>query len=400
MKIRIIHCLLFLLMACMCFAQKKEISNARDWVKRNNNLDRAEQSMLGLLKDSANRQNDKIWDVLFESLHKQYQQGNEKLYLNQQYDTVSLFNIASRMFKVMAEYDSIDARPDKKGRIRLEYRKNNAALLNTLRPNLFNGGVFLIQKQKYSEAYNLLNQYINTAYQPLFESYQYGTKDKKMPVASYWAMYCGYKMKDSAKVLLHAPLAIKDEAHHELVLQYLSETYELMGWKKDYLATLKSGFDSYPLSSFFYSHLIEFYTQEKQWGDALALTDRALRQDSTSILFHLAKSTILLNMGEYKESFAISDSLLQANDSLPEANLNAGLAKYNEGVTLDKEVRLTGKQKKSILKSYREALPYLEKFRAMRPERIDAWGLPLYTIYLTLNMGKEFDEIDGLMKKK
>lgn len=399
MKIRIIHFLMVLLVSCTAFAQKKEISAAQDFVKKGNNLDKAEQSMLKLLNDSANRKNGKIWNILFESLRKQYQQGNEKLYLNQKYDTLSLFNIASRMFKVMNEYDSLEALPDRKGRVKFQFRKDNAELLNALRPNLYNGGLFLIRKQKFAEAYTLLNQYLATAEQPLFAAYQYATKDQRMPLVSYWAVYCAYKMKDHDKVLLHSPLALQDKEHHELVMQYLSEIYDQMGKTEAYLETLKDGFSLYPLSPFFYSHLIEYYTHEKQWDNALALTDRALKEDSTKTLFHLAKSSILLNMGDYKQSFVISDSLLQSNDSIPEANLNAGLAKYNQGVMLDKSVQQTARQKNNILKLYREALPYLEKYRAMRPDRIETWGLPLYTIYLTLNMGSQFDEIDHLMKK-
>ena len=57
----------------------------------------------------------------------------------------------------------------------------------------------------------------------------------------------------------------------------------------------------------------------------------------------------------------------------------------------------SSKQRAATLKYYKEALPYLEKYRAMRPDRKDKWALPLYTIYLNLNMGKEFDEIDKLM---
>ena len=49
--------------------------------------------MRRLLEDSANQRNTKIWDVLFESLRKQYQVGNEKLYLKQKYDTVSLLSL-------------------------------------------------------------------------------------------------------------------------------------------------------------------------------------------------------------------------------------------------------------------------------------------------------------------
>ena len=85
--VKVIYTLVFLLVMSSAMAQKKEISIARNWVKSGNNLDKAEQSMLTLLKDSANRKNEKVWNILFESLRKQYASGNEKLYLKQKYDT-------------------------------------------------------------------------------------------------------------------------------------------------------------------------------------------------------------------------------------------------------------------------------------------------------------------------
>ena len=48
--------------------------------------------------------------------------------------------------------------------------------------------------------------------------------------------------------------------------------------------------------------------------------------------------------------------------------------------------------------SYRGALPYMEQYRRMAPNDQSRWLLPLYTIYLNLNMGKEFEEMDNLMK--
>jgi hypothetical protein len=45
-------------------------------------------------------------------------------------------------------------------------------------------------------------------------------------------------------------------------------------------------------------------------------------------------------------------------------------------------------------------MPYLQKYRTMAPDMQDQWALPLYTIYLNLNMGKEFDEIDKLLNQK
>lgn len=58
-------------------AQKKEIVAAKDLVKAGKDLAKAESSMRKLLTDSANRENRKIWSILFDAVKKQYEQGNE-----------------------------------------------------------------------------------------------------------------------------------------------------------------------------------------------------------------------------------------------------------------------------------------------------------------------------------
>ena len=52
-----------------------------------------------------------------------------------------------------------------------------------------------------------------------------------------------------------------------------------------------------------------------------------------------------------------------------------------------------------MLDLYAKSLPYMEKFRAMAPDQQSKWVPALYNIYLNLNMGKEFEEIDMLYKK-
>lgn len=413
---RYISLILLLMLALPLLAQKKEIAAARDLVAKGSSLDKAEQSMLTLLNDSANRENPKIWLTMFEALQKQYEQGNEKLYLKQQYDTTALFNTASRMFTQMEAFDSIDARPDKKGRVRPVYRKQHAELLHRLRPNLFNGGVFLIRKQQWTEAYQLLNQYIEAADKPLFASYRYHETDPRMAEAAFWAVYSAYKMGDSRRTLHHTYLALKDTAHYERMLQYLSETYKRDDDTCRYVTTLSEGFRRYPCSPYFYAHLLDHYSSRKDYDAALRLTDAALLTACDHRNFWIAKSSLLLNMGDYAGSYRICDSLLQHRDTLPvgdtlavgdtiavpdtmpEVLLNAGLAKFNQGVLLDKVVQKTERQRRQIQKLYRQALPYLEDYRRRRPDNKDKWGLPLYTIYLNLNMGKEFDEIDRIIK--
>lgn len=405
----ILYTLLFLIIPAFTQAQtKKAISQARSLVKAgrkstNSNdkmskFNQAENNMMQLLKDSANRNDERIWNILFEALRYQYEQGNEMIYLKQKYDTAQLFNIASRMFTQMEAFDSIDARPNEKGKVEPHYRKQNSEMLHTLRPNLYNGGLFFIRKQKYGDAYRLLNQYIDCAQQPLFASRNYAEKDSLLPTAAYWAVYSAYKQQDVHQVLNHTYLALKDTAHTRSMLQYLAETYRLDKDTVRYVQTLHDGFEHYPLEPFFFSHLIDYYSEHGEWEKALTVTDNALKADSTSEVFRLTKSTVLLNTGDYQQSLAISKELLSKNDSLQDAYLNAGLALFNEGVTLDKTDRSSSWKKKSS-KYYKEAMPYLEKYRVLCPDKKDKWALPLYTIYLNLNLGKKFDEIDQIMKK-
>ena len=148
MKKYILYILIFFLPQCV-MGQKKAISQARDFVKSGSSLDNAEKLMTDLLKDSTNRSNEKVWLTLFEAQQKQYDQGNEKLYLKQKYDTASLFNLTKRMFATLEGLDSLDMKPDAKGRIKFKYRDHSAELLNQYRPNLYFGGLYFIKKQNY-----------------------------------------------------------------------------------------------------------------------------------------------------------------------------------------------------------------------------------------------------------
>ena len=73
--------LLLMLLPCPSAAQKKEMSQARTILKSKKGADQAERLMTGLLKDSANRENKRIYAIWYESVLMQYQAVNEKLYM-------------------------------------------------------------------------------------------------------------------------------------------------------------------------------------------------------------------------------------------------------------------------------------------------------------------------------
>lgn len=366
-------------------AQRKEISQARAYIKSGANLDKAVELMKGLLaNDSTNRHNPKIYSTWFDAVEKQYAAGNEKLYLKQQYDTATLFGYAKQMFDILASLDSIDT----------TQRKKSSEILNNYRPNLYYGGSFFVRKGQYDRGYDLFDCYIGTASHPMFARFNYSQNDRRLAEAAYWATYCGYMMKSPEKVMKYTDLAEGDSAKLKYTLRYRAESYLQLNDNENYLATLKRGFKAYPEFRYFFPQLMDYYNERKDYDSALEVSNDALQTDSTNVLFLFAKSTTLLNMGRYDECIRVSERIININDTLPMPYYNLGTSLLNKALELEKDIR---KNKKQLTAVYRQALPYMEKYRALAPEEKKKWAPALYRIYLNLNMGKQFEEIDKII---
>ena len=398
-RIQLLIILLFAGCSLSLMAQKKEISQVKQMIKKSNNLNQAEQIMRDLLKDSANINNDKVWNTLFDVLNKKYLNGNEALYLKRPCDTTLFYNNIAEMFKVAIGFDSIQVKANKPQKEINKSREKYANMLLSTRANLFNGGVFFIRKKDYNNGFDLLSLYITTAQHAIFSSYNLPQKDKYLPEAAYWTVFCGYKTQDANKALCYASLALTDSIHHANTLQYLADTYKMNRDTIRYEQTLKEGFDKYPLSPFFFSRLIAFYASEDNYAEGLNLVERALAIDSLNRSFRFAKSSILYHLKRYDQSIDICKSLLAEKDTTSGILLNIGLSYFNKAEDLSLKVGNVGKNKSKINSLYAKALGYLEEYRKREPQDKDKWAVALYTIYLNLNMGKEFEEIDKLLRK-
>lgn len=413
-----------MMMACwvtavLCMAQKKEISQAQTYIKSGKDFDKAEALMTGLLsKDTLNRQNKKIYEVWYQSVAKQYEAANEKLYLRQQYDTAQFFNLVRRFYQVGEALDSIDARPDKKGRVRPEHRRQHAAELDLLRRNLYYGGTYQTRKGNYRQAFDFFDTYIDADRQPLFTGYDYERHDTLMARAAYWATFCGYKMQQADMILRYGELALRDTAYREYTLQYLCEAYKLQHNDTAYVATLQTGYDEFAEHPYFFPRLADYYTTAGNHEKVLALAVRGLSVNADNELFLLAKSVAELNLEQYEACVATSERLIALNDTMPEAYYNIATVRLNQALKLESGVRSqesgvrsqesgvrsqeSGDRRREnrvqLTRLYRDARPYMEAYRKLAPEQKGRWAPALYRIYLNLNMGKQFEEIDRVMQ--
>ena len=390
---RLFLTILLLSLTITATAQRRQLQEARVILKGDKGYDKAEKLMTDLLKDSTHLGDKRIYDMWLQAVEKQYLQVNERMYKKEEVDTARFFEMTRRMFDIGTHLDSLDMKPDKKGRVNPEYRKENAQKLMLYRPNLFYGGTYHLRKGELDVAYDFFERYMDCDRQPLFTGYDLMTTDNRMGEAAYWATYSGYRKSDPVLTLRYAQLARRDTAKLDYTLQYTAEAWRALKDQEMYVETLREGFGRFPESAYFFPRLMDSYSAKGNYEQALAVAEEALATDSLNTLFMLAKSTMLLNLGRYKECLDYSKQLIAFDGLATEAFYNAGTACLNIALKMDSR-----KQKKQITKMYQKALPYMETYRKLAPQETQKWGEALYRIYFNLNMGKQFEEIDRMLK--
>ena len=388
---RTITILCCLLIALSTAAQKKELNQARILIKSGKDKDllSAEKLMTGLLNDSANRQNPRIYLTWYEAVERQYQAANEKLYLRQQYDTTEFFSLIRRLHLIAETLDTLDSKQ--------KYRERHAEQMNLLRRNLFAGGTWHVKKEDFDEAYRFFQTYLDAAHQPLFSDYHYQSSDTLMPQAGYWATYCAYKLQRPDSVLCYHEWALRDTSKAVYTLQYLCEAYRQMADTTDLVKTLQEGFNRFPTHPYFFPRLADYYTARKDYQTVLQLTTEALKAEADNKMFLLARSVAQLNLEQYDDCLATSEHLIALDDDMSEPYLHVATVKLNQALELEKknQPRLYRKQ---LTQLYTDARPYMEAYRKLAPNDLQHWAPALYRIYLNLNMGKQFEEIDRLLR--
>lgn len=394
-----------LILVCMTFslalwAQKKEIQQIEELLKKGTQIDKAQTMAEKLLKDSANQQNPRIWYLLGECRYKQYETQNKQMYLGEKTDTASFFANIKNLFRIYQTADSLLLKINKPNKHLQKNVQKRAIDLNKCRSNLYFGGLFKIYKGQFGKAYNYFDDYLNCVNAHLFKAYNYNQTDTLLFKAAYWAMYCGYKNSNSVQTLHHAYTALKDTTRLLTVFQFLGEAYKLEKDTIRYLDALKEGFQRDPSFPYFFPRLFNYYSSKGDWNTCIHITDKAIQADKSNLNFHLAKSSVLLYTERFDSCIVLCDSLLALSDTLSRAHLNAGLSYYYKAVRLDRKLKKTAAEKRDILRFYTAAKPHMEAYRKSDPQADAEWALPLYIIYLNLNMGAELDEIDRFMNQK
>lgn len=367
-------------------AQKKELSEAQSIIKKGKEFDKAEKILVGLLKNEANKSNIRIYNLWFDAVKGQYDAQNKKLYVGQAADTTALMNTCQRMHDIVLQLDSLD---------RKEAQKYKSTLA-PIRSNLLGGGIYFMKKNKWAEAYRFFDMFIDTSSHPVF-----GGDDsfEKLSQAAYYATFTANNANDADKVLKHEVLALADTTYSTSAMQYLADAYYAKDDKLNYERILRMGFEKSTTPTYFFNKLMAMYMDESHLDKALEIVEKAVDRDSLNAQYIAMGGQLLQMMNRSDEALKWSDKAISLDEENADAYRTASVV-YMQKLDYVEGLPRTKANRQSIKEISQKAKYYLECYRALREDDIDGWGSALYRIYLNLNMGEEFEEIDNLLRDR
>lgn len=371
-------------------------------IKNSSGQDGARTNLINALSRPELKDKDKA--EIYYTAAKLYESSNSvenrKAYLKQQYDTAMFFNTLLNMYEQLRLCDSVDAIPNAQEKVRLKYSKKTNELRQKHIKNILNGSKFFLRKGDYASAYGYLDA---------FYTHTNVKRDTLLYRLAYQAALCGYLTNQPKHTLKYIDKAIEAATRGDkpILQEYKVRTYALLKNDSLWVRELHTGVYLYPEYDYFFVNLVDWYNSHRMTKEACELADSLIKIVSADkAIYWYTKCKMKLLENDYEACIQFADSTIKRDPTFVDAYYNKGISYLNMAV-IKKETACNNihdkkfaEDRKAIQDLYAHAMPCMEKVRELQPDLIDRWGSPLYRIYMNLNKGKEFDEVDKLLKKK
>jgi len=401
---RVLFSMILIMAACVTFAQSKDAKEAKKLASASNpDFGKAEQLIKATLADPEGKEDAANWDVAGFIQKRINEEEMKKAYLRQPYDTLKAYNSILGMYDYWMKADALAELPDEKGKVKNRFRKSNANTLMIERPNLVNGGIQYFNNNKNEDALKFFAMYIDAAAHPMFEKENLLKTDTLLPQVAYYAALAAAKLEDYPKVLKYAPYAIDNKEVGAYAMEFMSTAYKAEGDTAKWVTSLQEGIRKYPEYPFFFGHLIDYYSNNNKFNEAMVFADDMIAKDPDNTFFLYVKGYLYHNMKEYDKAIEFYKKTIEKDPAYDEAYSNIGLVysqqaqDYADNATADLNDPKYAQDQEKIRQLNEQARPYYEKARELKPDQTDLWLQGLYRVYYNLNMGPEFEEIEKLM---
>lgn len=403
---RVLLLMALILTTALSFGQTKAVKEVKSTIAGTNpDFSKARKAIKEALTNQESKDDAETWNVA-GLVEKNYNTKEiEKAYLRKPYDTLGVYNSVLDMYKYFLKCDDLAQIPDAKGKVKNKFRKTNAGTLKTERSNLINGGIQFFNANNDKKALEFFAMYIDASGHPIFDGEKESLlkTDTLLSQVGYYAALAATKMEDYPSVLKYAPFAADDKEFGQYAMEFISTAYKAEGDTIKWTESLKEGIQKYPQHPFFFGHLIDYYSNNNKYEEAMSFANDMIAKEPNNTFFLYVKGYLYHNMKEYDNAIEFYKKTVEIDPNYAEAYSNLGLIycqkaqDFADKAITDMNDPKYAKDQETIKGFYQDAKPFYEKARELKPDQKDLWAQGLYRIYYNLNMGEEFEEIEKVM---
>ena len=382
-------------------AQKSVVKEAKS---EKSNPAKAAKIIAPALENPETMNDPNTWKLAGDFQKAIYDDENMKMYVpGGKANKPKLYKSLAKMYRFYYKCDELEQNMVKNGELKkAKLRGKMSKALLTVRPNLINAGSDSYNEGNYEDALKYFGLYVDAVSQPMFEDEKALKQDTLVSLIANYAVLAANSLNKSKMVVKYAQIGKNDKEEGYRSLMCMAEAYskgEIADSTK-WLSTIEEGVEKFPAQEYFIGNLMDYYIQKGRVEEALVKIDKII-VSNPSPYFMYVKGVLQYEKKDYDAALATMDQIIALNkDFVAEAYSKKGdcfffpaqqIIEDNAELAMDDPKYAEGEAK--VRELYKQAAPFYEKAKELKPDNKQLWGQYLLNIYWKLNKA-EYDALE------
>lgn len=332
------------------------------------------------------------WYVAGLIENKAYTEGFKKAAIDQNADRTEMYTALTASVPSWLKVYEIESQPNEKGKVNLKYTKKLREVLHNDYLQLFNGGAWFLQSNKYAEGVNALEKFLDVKKAPLFaDDKDVAVIDSNAMNAAYYAIGAASSLKDYDRVISlfnrFGSFALNTKDVHQWAVSAYFAKQDSVGAIPVLVEAVKAS----PEEPYFLVNLVTIYQKAGKEAEANKLLDDRIAANPNDATALLVKGSIIEDKN-LKEALQWYYKAAKADAKNVNAFIYLGAGLYNAAAKIYENTNVTQAMAKTADDLLRASIPVLEIAYKTRPDNIKGM---LGSIYYQLKMTDKRDALDA-----
>ena len=332
------------------------------------------------------------WYVAGLIENKAYTEGFKKAAIDQNADRTEMYTALTASVPSWLKVYEIESQPNEKGKVNLKYTKKLREVLHNDYLQLFNGGAWFLQSNKYAEGVNALEKFLDVKKAPLFaDDKDVAVIDSNAMNAAYYAIGAASSLKDYDRVISlfnrFGSFALNTKDVHQWAVSAYFAKKDSVGAIPVLVEAVKAS----PEEPYFLVNLVTTYQKAGKEAEANKLLDDRIAANPNDATALLVKGSIIEDKN-LKEALQWYYKAAKADAKNVNAFIYLGAGLYNAAAKIYENTNVTQAMAKTADDLLHASIPVLEIAYKTRPDNIKGM---LGSIYYQLKMTDKRDALDA-----